>query len=159
ATYDLTTGGPRDPDPLDYLTKITACSASPVGTQHPRWSAFLARITAGNAELQGFLQRYIGYCCTGLTTELSFVFAYGTGANGKSTFRIFGDYATVAHGHVHCQQHGATSDRPGQAAGRPPGGRTGNPAGSPLGRDQAQSPDRRRQAYRPVHATGFLRLY
>ena len=48
-----------------------------------------------------FLQRYIGYCCTGLTTEHAFVFAYGTGANGKSTFintiaRIFGDYATVA---------------------------------------------------------------
>ena len=50
---------------------------------------------------EGFLQRYIGYCCTGLTTEHAFVFARGTGANGKSTFintivRIFGDYATVA---------------------------------------------------------------
>jgi putative DNA primase/helicase len=50
---------------------------------------------------KGFLQRYIGYCCTGLTTEHVFVFAYGTGANGKSTFintiaGIFGDYATVA---------------------------------------------------------------
>ena len=48
-----------------------------------------------------FLQRYIGYCCTGLTTEHTFVFAYGTGANGKCTFintlaNIFGDYATVA---------------------------------------------------------------
>src|SRR6476469_7666883 len=36
-----------------------------------------------------------------LTTEHTFVFAYGTGANGKSTFintlaKIFGDYATVA---------------------------------------------------------------
>jgi putative DNA primase/helicase len=83
------------------VTKITACSASPVGTPHPRWSTFLARITADNADLQDFLQRYIGYCCTGLTTEHAFVFAYGTGANGKSTFintivRIFGDYATVA---------------------------------------------------------------
>ena len=56
---------------------------------------------AGDADLQGFLQRYVGYCCTGLTTEHAFVFAYGTGANGKSTFintiaRIFGDYAAVA---------------------------------------------------------------
>jgi putative DNA primase/helicase len=52
-------------------------------------------------DLQSFLQRYIGYCCTGLTTEHAFVFAYGTGANGKSTFintivRIFGDYAAVS---------------------------------------------------------------
>ena len=101
ATYHLATGCPRDPEPLDYLTKITACSASPVGAPHPQWTAFLGRITAGNAELQTFLQRYIGYCCTGFATEHAFVFAYGTGANGKSTFintivRIFGDYATVA---------------------------------------------------------------
>jgi putative DNA primase/helicase len=101
ATYDLATGVARAPDPLDYMTKTAACSAAPPGTPHPHWSAFLDRITVGNVELQDFLQRYIGYCCTGLTTEHAFVFAYGTGANGKSTFintiaRIFGDYATVA---------------------------------------------------------------
>ena len=132
ATYDLATGCPHDPDPLDYLTKITACSASPVGTPHPRWTAFLARITAGNAELQTFLQRYIGYCCTGFATEHAFVFAYGTGANGKSTFintivRIFGDYATVADmGTFIASNTRAASDRPGQAARRPPRGRAGN---------------------------------
>jgi len=101
ATYDLATGLVREPDPLDYMTKATACSAAPPGTPHPKWTAFLDRITAGDTELQAFLQRYIGYCCTGLTAEHAFVFAYGTGANGKSTFintiaRIFGDYATVA---------------------------------------------------------------
>jgi len=101
ATYDLASGLARAPDPLDYMTKTTACSAAVPGTPHPQWSAFLDRITAGNVELQCFLQRYIGYCCTGLTTEHAFVFAYGTGANGKSTFintiaRILGDYATVA---------------------------------------------------------------
>ena len=101
AVHDLATGRARSPDPLDYTTKTTACGAAPVGALHPQWSAFLDRITAGNAELQDFLQRYIGYCCTGLTTEHAFIFAYGTGANGKSTFintlvRIFGDYAAVA---------------------------------------------------------------
>jgi putative DNA primase/helicase len=100
ATYDLRTGIGRAPAPADYLTKKTACAAAPAGTPHPLWTAFLDRITAGN-ELQQFLQRYIGYCCTGFTTEHVFVFAYGTGANGKGTFintiaRIFGDYATVA---------------------------------------------------------------
>src|SRR6516164_10038975 len=101
ATYDLRTGIGRPPDALDYITKKTACAAAPAGTPHPLWSAFLERITAGNSELQKFLQRYIGYCCTGITHEHVFVFAYGTGANGKGTFintikRIFGDYATVA---------------------------------------------------------------
>jgi putative DNA primase/helicase len=100
ATYDLATGLADAPDPLDYVTKTTSCSAAPPGTPHPQWSAFLNRITAGDTELQGFLQRY-GYCCTGLTTEHAFVFAYGTGANGKSTFintitRILGDYVAVA---------------------------------------------------------------
>jgi putative DNA primase/helicase len=101
AAYDLTTGLARTPDPLDYMTRSTACGAAPSGTPHPQWTAFLARITADDAELQGFLQRYIGYCCTGLTTEHAFVFAFGTGANGKSTFintitRILGDYVAVS---------------------------------------------------------------
>jgi putative DNA primase/helicase len=100
-TYDLRTGTTRPPDPLDYLTKKTTCNAAPAGTPHELWDAFLARITGGDSELQRFLQRYIGYCCTGFTHEHVFVFAYGQGANGKSTFintlsRIFGDYATIA---------------------------------------------------------------
>jgi putative DNA primase/helicase len=100
-TYDLLAGIGRAPDALDYITKKTGCSAAPAGTPHPLWTAFLARVTGGDEELQRFLQRYLGYCCSGFTTEHVFVFAYGTGANGKSTFintiaRIFGDYATVA---------------------------------------------------------------
>jgi putative DNA primase/helicase len=100
ATFDLRTGIGRPSNPSDYITKITACSAAAAGTAHPIWSAFLERI-APDPELRAFLQRYVGYCCTGVTTEHKFVFAYGTGANGKSTFlntiaAIFGDYATVA---------------------------------------------------------------
>jgi putative DNA primase/helicase len=101
ATYDLRTGIGRSPNALDYITKKTACAAAPPGTSHPLWSTFLERITIGNGQLQKFLQRYIGYCCTGFTHEHVFVFAYGTGANGKGTFintvaGVFGDYATVA---------------------------------------------------------------
>jgi len=101
AVHDLATGLFRAPDPLDYMTKSAACGAAPPGTPHPTWSAFLKRITADNAELEGFLQRYVGYACSGMTTEHAFVFAFGTGANGKSTFintivRILGDYAAIA---------------------------------------------------------------
>jgi putative DNA primase/helicase len=100
-TYDLRTGIGRDPDPNDYLTKQAGCACAPVGTPHPKWTAFLKRITNGDTELQAFHQRYAGYCCTGLTTEHVFLFGYGTGANGKGTYmntiaKVFGDYATVA---------------------------------------------------------------
>lgn len=100
-TVDLRTGISRAPDPLDYITKKAGCRSAPPGTPHPLWTAFLDRITDSDTELQGFLQRYIGYCLTGVTSEHVFVFAYGTGANGKSTFintivGIMGDYATVA---------------------------------------------------------------
>jgi putative DNA primase/helicase len=100
-TFDLHTGIGHVPDPTDYITKTTACSAAPPGTPHPLWSAFLDRITAGNVELQQFLQRFFGYGLTGETSEHCFVFAYGTGANGKSTLintiaKIFADYTTIA---------------------------------------------------------------
>jgi putative DNA primase/helicase len=100
ATFDLRTGIGRPPNPADYITKKSGCPAAPPGTPHPVWTQFLERI-APDPELRAFLQRYIGYCCTGVTTEHKFVFAYGTGANGKSTFTntilgIFGDYATIA---------------------------------------------------------------
>ena len=86
ATIDLRTGIARDSAATDYITKKAACAAAPNGTPHPLWTAFLDRITAGNGDLQGFLQRYCGYATTGITSEHKLVFAYGTGANGKSTF-------------------------------------------------------------------------
>jgi putative DNA primase/helicase len=100
ATIDLRAGTERSPNPADYITKKTACTAAPPGTPHPLWSAFLERI-APDPELRAFLKRWCGYSLTGLTTEHKFCFAYGTGANGKSTFintvrEILGDYATVA---------------------------------------------------------------
>jgi putative DNA primase/helicase len=100
-THDLRTGDTRAPAPLDFITKRAAVAAAPRGTPYPLWSAFLKRVTNGKAELERFLQRYAGYCLTGVTSEHKFVFAYGGGANGKSTFlntlgRTFGDYATIA---------------------------------------------------------------
>ena len=121
---------------------MTTCVAASE-TPHPVWTAFLERV-APDPELRAFLQRFCGYCCTGVTTEHEFVFAYGTGANGKSTFintiaAILGDYATVAEcRHLHRLQHRATPYRSGQAARRPPGRRAGDPERPALGRDQDQ---------------------
>jgi putative DNA primase/helicase len=98
---DLETGIDYPPDPLDYHTKISAVAAAPQGTPCPLWMAFLRTVTGDNAELIGFLKRFLGYCLTGLVTEHSLVFLFGTGANGKGVFmstvtEIFGDYAVVA---------------------------------------------------------------
>ena len=95
---DLRTGALRAARREDYCTKITA--AAP-GGDCPTWRAFLARITAGDAELQDFIRRMCGYALTGVTREHALFFLYGTGANGKSVFLntlcgVLGDYAKIA---------------------------------------------------------------
>ena len=62
------------------------------------------------------------------------------------------------HVDLHRQQHRTPPDRPGQADGRPPRRGAGDAKGPPLGRDQDQGADRRRQDHGPVHAPGLLRL-
>jgi P4 family phage/plasmid primase-like protien len=108
-TIDLTTGSVLPHDRLDYITKIAACNVAPVGTPHPIWSKFLARMTAGDADLISFLQRWMGYCLTGNINEHGFVFGHGGGANGKSTFitfvNLFGDYATISNTDTFTESH------------------------------------------------------
>jgi P4 family phage/plasmid primase-like protien len=58
-------------------------------------------VTAGDKDLQRYLQRVAGYCLTGETREHAVFFLYGTGANGKGVFintlrAIWSDYAVVA---------------------------------------------------------------
>ena len=100
-TIDLRQGSGDPPDPNNYITKKTICAVAPPGTPHPTWSAFLNRIFDGKQELISFVQRYLGYCLTGETSEHRFVFGYGKGGNGKGTLlntvaRIMGDYSAVA---------------------------------------------------------------
>jgi putative DNA primase/helicase len=101
ATIDLRTGIARPPDRLDYITKTAAVAPAPPGTPHPLWTAFLKCVMADNAEMIGFLQRYVGYCLTGCTHEHVLMFLFGTGANGKGVFvntisKLLGDYAIVS---------------------------------------------------------------
>ncbi|MBX5221430.1 hypothetical protein HJC04_14045 [Rhizobium sp. NLR8a] len=95
---DLTTGRLRIASPGDYLTKIS--TVAPAG-DCPLWRAFLARVTAGDEELQAFLQRVAGYCLTGITREHALFFLFGHGGNGKSVFidtlmNVVGDYGRSA---------------------------------------------------------------
>lgn len=104
---DLRTRAMRETLPNDYQTKITACSP---GGRCPGWLTFLDEVTNSDRELITFLQRLTGYCLTGSTREHALFFAWGTGANGKSTFinvvrGILGDYATAAPAEVFMATH------------------------------------------------------
>jgi putative DNA primase/helicase len=101
--WDLRTGERiGDCDPNRNCTKATAVApATERGGACDRWLAFLSDVTNGDAELQDYLQRVVGYCLTGSIREHAFFFAYGPGGNGKGVFvntlqAILGDYATVA---------------------------------------------------------------
>jgi putative DNA primase/helicase len=95
--------------PEDLITKITSVSPDwncPI----PLWNAFLKRIMADDMELIAYLQRMCGYFLTGLTREHVLFFAYGTGANGKTTFidtitYIMGDYAKTAPVETFTESH------------------------------------------------------
>jgi putative DNA primase/helicase len=95
---DLSTGQTREHRASDYLTRMTAVSPDGVC---PAWKEFLNRVTAGDEDLQKFLQRKAGYALTGLTREHALFFLYGLGANGKSVYLntlagIMGEYHRTA---------------------------------------------------------------
>jgi len=110
---DLRTGEERAPRIDDYATKITGTWMDR-DCPTPHWAAFLSKVTDGDAALQMFLRRMVGYSLSGITIEHALFFLFGTGANGKSVFlstiyRALGGYAktapietfTVSHGDRH----------------------------------------------------------
>lgn len=93
---DLRTGEVRPHDPDALCTKIAPFSPSAAGAA--LWSEFLATITAGDAELERFLQVKVGSYAFGKILYEGVDFAVGGGRNGKSTLynalgRVLGDYA------------------------------------------------------------------
>lgn len=95
---DLRTGEVGPSNPALHMTKVTGTAP---GGDCPTWLRFLDRITAGDAELQAYIQRVLGYALTGDTSAHALFFGYGTGANGKSVLidavaGILGDYHKTA---------------------------------------------------------------
>lgn len=91
---DLRTGAIGPHDPAKLCTKIT--SVAP-GGDCPTWHAVLARVLPDPA-VRAYVQRLAGYGLTGSAREHVAPFAFGLGANGKTTVfstirRIMGDYA------------------------------------------------------------------
>ena len=83
------------------MSKIVGAEYDPSGKKPKKWLKFLDDVTGGNQELQGYIQRCIGYSLTGSNKEQCAYFVYGMGNNGKSTFLdtiadLLGGYAANA---------------------------------------------------------------
>ncbi len=94
-TLDLTTGRLREHRRADLATKMAPVAFDETA-KAPLWCAFLERILP-DAEVRAFVQRAAGYSLTGETGEQVLFLAWGSGANGKSTFveallAMLGDY-------------------------------------------------------------------
>lgn len=89
-------------DPNFMMSKICNSEYDNVSGKKPeRWMKFIDEITAGDKELQHYLQKCVGYSLTGSVKEQCAFFLYGVGNNGKSTFietlaDMLGDYAANA---------------------------------------------------------------
>lgn len=96
---DLDTCSTVPHSPKMYMTKMLGTSM-PVTPKRPvLWLRFLDDIFGDDKELIRYIQKSVGYCLSGLTTEQCVFFLYGNGRNGKSTFleiirAILGEYAT-----------------------------------------------------------------
>lgn len=95
---DLRTGELYPHDPDLYLTQLCPTEYFPEAVA-PRWCQFLDEVFEGKTELVKWVQKFLGYCCTGVVSEHMLPIFYGGGRNGKSTLvktvaRVLGpDYA------------------------------------------------------------------
>ena len=90
----------HDHDKKYLCTKIMDLEINSENAQKPPviWLKFLNDISNGRQDWIDYLQKVLGYCLTGDTSEQKIFFFYGDGANGKSTLcnvvrDIFGNYA------------------------------------------------------------------
>jgi len=99
-TLDLRTGSLRPHNPTDLITRIVNIEYD-LAAQCPTFMAFITWAMCEDMDLVKYLQRFIGYCLTGMTTEQKLNFWYGAGSNGKTTLMnvvqwLLCDYASTA---------------------------------------------------------------
>ena len=97
---DLRKGSFLQPLREQLITRCAGTSFDPVAAC-PNWERFLQTVTDNDPELQAYLQRVAGYVLTGSVREEVMFMLYGTGRNGKSTYRetihaLMGTYAPAA---------------------------------------------------------------
>lgn len=95
---NLQTGELMPHDREKMMSKIINCDYDVDHKTPEKWLQFLDDVTAGDKDIQEYIQRCIGYSLTGSGREQCTYFLYGMGNNGKSTFLdtiadIMGEYA------------------------------------------------------------------
>ena len=93
---DWRTGTLRPGDPADRITRSLGVPFDP-DAQAPRWCRFIEEVFDGDHDLIGFVHRYLGYACTGITREQVLALFWGAGGNGKGVLMhviayVLGDY-------------------------------------------------------------------
>lgn len=93
---DWRTGALRPGDPSDRITRSLGVTFDPEATA-PRWERFIDEVCDGDRDLIGFIQRYLGYACTGITRDQVLALFWGAGGNGKGVLMhivawVLGDY-------------------------------------------------------------------
>ena len=96
---DLDTSATVPHNPKMYMTRMLGTSMPHNPKKPVLWLRFLDDIFGDDKELIRYIQKSVGYCLSGLTSEQCVFFLYGNGRNGKSTFleivrAILGEYAT-----------------------------------------------------------------
>jgi putative DNA primase/helicase len=96
----LRDGSFRAADSRDYITTQFGAHYDKTA-DCPRWKQFFREVFADDSELIRFMQKIIGYCLTGLTTEQKMFIFYGYGKNAKSVVinminALLGGYAGSA---------------------------------------------------------------
>lgn len=100
-TVDLRTGDLRPHRREDLITKLCRVPYDPAAAA-PRFEALIAWAMRERPSLVSYLKRAAGYSTTGSAREQCLLFAYGGGANGKSTIlgaiaeTLGEDYAVMA---------------------------------------------------------------
>ena len=98
---DLRTGVLTPHSKLDYITKLIPYDYNP-SAKCPTWEETLQLAFEGDQTLIQFMQRALGYTCTGSVTEQCLFICWGeSGNNGKSTIleavqKLLGDYAQMS---------------------------------------------------------------
>lgn len=83
-TIDLKTGTLWEPERGHFFTKISPTFFDP-NAKCPVFDEFLDQIMDHNKPMIEYMQRFFGYCITGVTHESIAPIFHGAGANGKTT--------------------------------------------------------------------------
>ena len=122
-TVELGDNTLRPADQGDLLTQV-APVVFDADARCPLWEKFLFDTMGKRPHMVEYLQTWVGYGLTGITSEQKMLLHYGTGANGKSTFlnilnQLMGPYFATAASSSFMASNGEDGARNDLAALRP----------------------------------------